>query len=201
MIDVYEEIGFFSKEECDKILNFSKIYKTEEMVRPSDVDNIDFETNRLDSKLGNDLTGKKYGKFYYVWDVWNDENSNWMFDKLINWFSVTAKIELSGNKKHNCSLHKYIKGDSFMRHVDLNIDFTERRWNLGIQLNENYDGGEYVIYNTDKKESTFSKKTGTVIAYKSHLEHEIKEITEGERWSIVMPISKNLLLEKNRNFI
>ena len=100
------------------------------------------------------------------------------------------------NKPAVCSLHKYSKGDSFMKHKDYNEKWPNRRWNLGIQLNENYRGGEYICYDTNDKEILLSKEVGTAIAYDASTFHEIKEIVDGERWSIVLTILKKDILEK-----
>jgi predicted 2-oxoglutarate/Fe(II)-dependent dioxygenase YbiX len=114
---------------------------------------------------------------------------------------MVSKIECNPNvKPYGCSLHKYSKGDSFTKHIDLNANFPDRRWNLGIQLNENYTGGEYVCYDENNNEIILSKEVGTAIAYNSTTLHEIREIHSGERWSIVAPIWKNWLLEK-RNLL
>ena len=67
---------------------------------------------------------------------------------------------------------------------------------MGIQLNDSYTGGEYICYDNIDNEIILSKETGTAIAYNSTTQHEIKEILSGERWSIVMPISDKVVLEK-----
>jgi hypothetical protein len=36
--------------------------------------------------------------------------------------------------------------------MDFNSNFPNRRWNLGIQLNDNYSGGEYICYDENNKE-------------------------------------------------
>ena len=197
--NVYQETNFFTKDECNKILNFSNIYKAEKTIRQLEP-NINFETNRIEQIVETDLNGKVRGKLFYVWDIWNDSNSKWMYDKLVNWFTETTKIKLTDTIRKNCSLHKYVKGDLFMRHIDLNEKFSERRWNVGIQLSEDYIGGDYILYENNKK-FIFSKNVGTIVAYKADIEHEITEIKEGERWSIVYSIPKQMISKNNSNFI
>jgi hypothetical protein len=41
-----------------------------------------------------------------------------------------------------CTLHRYTIGDHFAKHIDLAKGYEDRRYNLGIQLNEEYEGGE-----------------------------------------------------------
>jgi hypothetical protein len=190
---IYQE-KIFTKEECDKIISFQNIYL--DLIFRSKEPSIDLENRRIDD-VGAVIEGKKLGKFYNVWDIVNNTESKWMFEKLLNWFSNVSKIECNpNNKPYGCSLHKYSKGDYFTKHIDLNINFPERRWNLGIQLNEDYKGGEYICYDQNYKEIVLSKEVGTVVAYTSTTLHEITEILSGERWSVVVPVWKNYLLEK-----
>lgn len=80
--------------------------------------------------------------------------------------------------------------------MDLFKGFEERRYNLGIQLNDSYEGGEYVCWDDNDNEILISKQIGTAISYHCRIWHEIKEIKSGERWSIVMPIKKRHIIEK-----
>jgi hypothetical protein len=194
---IYQE-KIFTKEECDKIISYQNVYL--DLIFRSEEPSIDLENRRIDN-VGMVVKGKKLGKFFNVWDILNNNESEWMFEKLFNWFSEVSKIERNpADKMWGCSLHKYSKGDSFAKHIDLNANFPDRRWNLGIQLNENYTGGEYVCYDENNNEIILSKEVGTAIAYNSTTLHEIREIHSGERWSIVAPIWKNWLLEK-RNLL
>ena len=59
-----------------------------------------------------------------------------------------------------------------------------------------YNDDGYCDYDVDNNEIILSKEIGTSIAYSSTTEHEIKEILSGERWSIVMPITNNVIIEK-----
>ena len=190
---IYQE-KIFTKEECDKILSYTKIY-TDLPFRKLEY-RLDLANRRINefAKMEN---GKKLGKFFNVWDIVNDGESEWMFEKLFNWFSNVSKVERNpDNKPVGCSLHKYSKGDSFMKHMDFNSNFPNRRWNLGIQLNDNYSGGEYICYDENNKEILLSKEVGNAIAYDATTLHEIKEIVDGERWSIVLTILKKDILEK-----
>lgn len=186
----------FTKEECEKIIEFSKTYTDmpfREMEKTIDKDN-----HRIDQLVKN-LKDKKLGKFFNIWDIINDKNSEWMFDKLSNWFSNISGVELSNEKIKGCALHKYSKGDLFMKHCDMTNIFSNRRWNLGIQLNDEYIGGEYILYQNEEK-YILNKEQGTALAYKSDIEHEITEILEGERWSIVLSLSKEYIIEKRNLF-
>ena len=191
---IYQE-KIFTKEECDKIISYQNVYL--DLTFRDKEPSIDLENRRIDS--GKVLRGKKMGKFFNVWDIVNDAESEWMFEKLLNWFSKVSKIERNtDNKLYGCSLYKYSKGDCFSKHIDLASGFEERRYNLGIQINEDYTGGEYICYDKNNNEIVLSKEVGTAIAYNATTLHEIREIHSGERWSIVMPITKyNIIETKN----
>ena len=44
-------------------------------------------------------------------------------------------------------------------------------------------------------EIIISKEIGTALAYHCKIEHEIKEISQGDRWSIVLPLPKQAIIE------
>jgi predicted 2-oxoglutarate/Fe(II)-dependent dioxygenase YbiX len=70
-------------------------------------------------------------------------------------------------------------------------------WNLGIQLNTNYVGGDYICYNINNEVVNISKEIGNVVAYQSDVLHEIKEIASGVRYSMVIKIHSWELIHKN----
>jgi len=191
---IYQQ-KIFTKEECDKILSYRNIY-TDLPYREAEPI-IDLENRRIDQfiRLEN---GKKTGKFFNVWDIPNDEETHWFFEKIINWFSSVSNIRINDKKYYpmGCGLHKYSKGDLFQKHIDLTKEHLDRRWNLGIQLNEEYTGGEYICYDDSENEIILSKEIGTAVAYDAKTLHEIKEILSGERYSIVLSLTKHTIIEK-----
>lgn len=178
----YEKI--FDKDECNKIINYHKIY----------TDIIDHYPKEFTNGnvISDDLESFKYETYV----INNDSETSWFFDKLLNWFSEKNKIDLD-RKLRTCSLHRYVSGNFFKRHIDLSKGYHNRRYNLGIQLNEDYTGGEYVYWDNYENELLIPKEVGTAISYHCRLPHEIKEIKSGERWSIVMPISYYNIKEKS----
>ena len=53
---------------------------------------------------------------------------------------------------------------------------------MGVCLNDNYDGGEFVLYNPEEQ---LPKETGNIYTFPSVRLHEVKKIIKGERWSII----------------
>lgn len=177
----------FTEQECNKIIEYSKIYKN--------TDN-SFRLNPNVNIIDNRLTSADGVLSYYVFAIRNDLNTEWFFNKLINWFSLQSGIKLNPNQKiQMCTLHCYNTGDKFPKHTDLTREFEDRRYNLGIQLNNDYEGGEYLCWDDKNNEVLLSKETGTAVAYHCRIPHEIKEITNGKRWSIVMPILDSEIIE------
>ena len=191
---IYQEV-IFTKEECEKIIAYKEVYT--DLIWRSLEPAIDFENRRIDHHT-HTKGGKKFGKFFNVWDIQNDSNTLWVFERLLKWFNSVSNIDIDieGAKKiRGGSLHKYSKGDLFQKHMDLVIGHENRRWNLGIQLNEEYNGGEYICYNNDN-EILISPKPGTAVAYDATTYHEIKEITAGERYSLVICVTTDIIIEK-----
>jgi hypothetical protein len=184
---IYQHL-LFNEEECDLIKSYIKLQPTE----LSEYFNLSNNFNLVD---GNKLIASNTS--YRVFIIQNISETEWMFEKILSWFSHTNNIELNViNKVKYCTLHQYGIGDAFLKHIDLTEGFDTRRYNLGIQLNDSYEGGEYVCWDDDNNEVLISKQTGTALSYHCRIWHEIREITNGERWSIVMPIKKQHINEK-----
>jgi hypothetical protein len=184
----------FSKDECKRIVEYANVYTTQLDLVEADV------TKGLVSIDGNRV--EHINSFSYnLYNIPNNDNTNWMFDKLINWFEKISGISINRDGKMvDTGLHHYSKGDKFKKHIDLSSFHPDRRYNLGIQLNEDYIGGEYVCWDNMGKEIIISKETGTALAYHCKIEHEIKEISHGDRWSIVLPLPKQAIIE-NKNLL
>lgn len=185
---IYQE-KIFTKEECDIIKNYHKKYTDLKGWFPEK--NLDGQRIKHPKKLMS----------YDVFLILNNEETKWVFSKLMKWFSNTTGIKLNEkNEITHCTLHKYNVGDRFAKHIDLYDGHESRRYNIGIQLNDTYEGGEYVCWDDNGEEILISKEQGTVLSYHCRIEHEIKEITKGERWSIVMPIHTHNIIE-NKNIL
>ena len=53
---------------------------------------------------------------------------------------------------------------------------------MGVCLNNDYDGGELVLYNPEEQ---LPKEIGNIYTFPSQRLHEVKKIIKGERWSII----------------
>lgn len=182
----------FSEDECKKIIEYANVYT---MIDDKFNPDGKFVKNGDITIDGNRLSHRTSFS-YNFYNIPNNDDTQWMFDKLINWFEYKSGVQINRNgKMMDTGLHHYTKGDKFKKHIDLSSLHPDRRYNLGIQLNNEYEGGEYVCWDNMGNEIIISKEIGTALAYHCKIEHEIKEISQGDRWSIVLPLPKQAIIE------
>lgn len=161
----------FTKEECQKIINLSSVLlknERDESPRPISYD------------------------FY---SIGYNEESKWIFDRLNEYFTETTGIKVIKNLDA-VHLFDYSVGDRFVRHSD--IYYVNQTHNIGVCLNDNYEGGDFVLYEPEYR--LLPKKTGEIYTFKHSYEHEVLEVISGHRWSLIgfyfyehLNMRKNLL--------
>ena len=73
-------------------------------------------------------------------------------------------------------------------HTDMgNGDASTRKLGLSISLNDDYEGGEFMVFGNGEQQIALGK--GEAIVFSSFLPHKVKPITKGERWSLVAWVS------------
>lgn len=180
--------NYFTKKECKKIIQFHKIYKEYGFMYDWYNQTYD-KNNRI--KLNNTAA-------FCAYLIPNTPHTKWMFDKIHRFFEDNTGIKFT-KELLRCQLYKYTVGDVFPKHIDLSNVHPRRRWNLGINLNEEYEGGEYLCWNGMKEDDSLEiipKSAGTMCGYHSKQLHEIKKITKGERWSLVIKIESEFIDEE-----
>jgi hypothetical protein len=116
---------------------------------------------------------------YSAWKLLLNDDTKWIFDRIGLFF--TSKTNLKIKKDLNILyIHKYIEGQRFGKHNDIN--YKTQIHNVGVCLNDDYEGGEFILYNPDE---TLPKVPGTIYTFPSIQYHEVKEITKGEMLSII----------------
>lgn len=164
----------FSKEECSEIINLSNIFEP-----------------RHSSTL---FMREDFNYYYHV--VIRNEQTQWIFDRLSNYL----KTEYPTNKLYEMPeiyLHRYLVGNEFARHDD-STTHPDQLLNIGVCLNDDYDGGEFMAYNPFE---VLPKVVGTIYTMKSDREHEVKKIEDGERWSLILFLNKHHLNIGNTRLI
>jgi len=172
----------FTKEECEKIMNYSKIYNNIDGYYYNDEDR---------NQVGNRVEHSTKFFTYDAFILHNDDETKWIHDKMTNWFYKKTGIKFV-KEVPLLLMHKYSVGDKFLPHFDLMDDpkYKDRVWNFGIQLNDDYEGGEYNVWEPDGTKITFAKNQGNSVLYPATLLHEITEITTNQRWSLILNIVK-----------
>ena len=121
----------------------------------------------------------------------------WIFDYIWKYMDVYNEItglryDISGVE--SIQITKYEKGDYYDFHFDgkgshKNVVYEKvRKISMTIQLNEDYEGGEFKVAWCDKGQlltETLGKSKGTIILFPSILEHCITPVTSGTRYSLV----------------
>lgn len=111
-------------------------------------------------------------------------------DKIINQHYSHYKFKfpyLHTNTLKQIDLLKYEVGGQYDIHTD-HSDETQRTLTFILNLNEEYEGGDFIFYNQDNTEMKRVKcKTATCIMFPSSFQypHRIEPITKGTRYSIV----------------
>lgn len=149
-------IPYFTKEECNKIIELKD--KLSEVYRD--------DSDR--------------GISYTFWSIGNSDPYRWIFDR----FDKFLEYENPGLKVINqidaIHLFRYTKGNSFTRHKD--IYYSNQAYNVGVNLTDDYSGGDFILYNPDL---TLEKVAGKMYQFYHTREHEVTEIISGERWSLI----------------
>lgn len=115
--------------------------------------------------------------------TWNEE-TNFVFQRVQDW---TKELELDFKwiKPPWTEFRRYKKGDYFVKHDDTPWDhdgLPKRYFTIGIQLNDGYQGGDFVIDDLH----TMEKKAGNVTLWGIEVPHEVTLITSGIRETLVM---------------
>ena len=178
MIFIKQVNNFLTKEECDLII---KKAITETTLEESEV---------YSSKTGNVINhNSRKSKQSYL-------DLPEIKERIINYLSNEIKIKGKklGQLEKNFQFVKYDVNSHFDWHTDSNdSDMTKRFCTVVIQLNDEYEGGQLMY----KKDTTnfkyehdsvleFERGIGNLFVFNSSLEHAVKPITQGIRYSLVV---------------
>ena len=169
----------FTQEECDSIIKLAQ-----------SMEDVNW-----------DIVAKKYNGWYFNYC----EANSWVYNRLFEWMKeITGEIvDLDKLEKNAMEspmfVHRYKKGDFFIRHKDKMPNNTYYRiYNFGIQLSSDYEGGELLAWDDHENEYVFPKDTGTALFYSSEYAHEVKPITSGERFSFILILDSDYIKKENK---
>ena len=159
---IYQQ-KIFTKEECEKIISYSKEIK-----------------DTYDS-----LKEKIPGVNYFAYNIKNTKKYNWIFQRLLNFFTESTKLNIK-KLPNILHLHRYNENCVFVKHHDKN--YPSRIWNVGVQLSDDYTGGDLNLYYENKV--TVGKEIGNSYIFEPEIFHEVTKITKGTRWSLILFLEK-----------
>lgn len=156
---MFKQRVIFTKDECEQIIKYSEDI--------NDIYNSDIE--------------RRFGVNYISYNVYNVDKYNWIFTKLLNFFIEETDSKIKENPKI-VHMHKYDTGGGFIKHHDKNQ--PTRVFNIGVQLNDDYEGGELNLYYDNK--ITVDKIAGNCYIFRPEIFHEVLKVREGARWSLIL---------------
>jgi len=125
-------------------------------------------------------------------------NNHFLYPKLKFTIESLGYKELNDNPYHAMSL-LYPKNGFIFKHCDSEGNLNHRIISAVIFLNEEYTGGELLIYNGNKPTIT-KKKTGTLYLFDCKLYHEVTPILSGERKTLAL-FFDNTKITKGKSLI
>lgn len=120
-------------------------------------------------------------------------NTKWIFEKLKLFFEKETGIKIV-NLKEVIHFHKFIPGDWF----DIHNDERERRlFSVGVLLNDDFDGGDFKLYNPN--EIVLDKIAGNTYLFDVKIKHKITEVKNKDRYSLIWFLqNENLKLNNEK---
>ena len=130
---------------------------------------------------------------YYSQPINYSLETKWLFDRLKIYFEKETGLQIIKNKEE-IHFHKFVKGDWFGKHNDVR---DRRLYAVGVLLNDNFEGGEFKLYNPN--EIILNKEVGNTYIFDVTIMHEITPILEGERYSLLWFLeNKNIKTDINK---
>lgn len=169
----YENV--FSNEEIDTIV---KAGLTNELHKAK-VGGQDGKESTNINQRSSSISWLESEEFYWIYrrltDVILDANDKWF------------KYELDFIESLQFSV--YNKGDFYTKHIDhmyMGYGKTPRKLSFSVQLTDpkEYSGGKTLLYTSDEPFSIPQQK-GCITFFPSYVLHEVTEVTEGQRISLV----------------
>ena len=124
--------------------------------------------------------------------AWMGPNSDteWIFrrltDLIIDLNERFFKFDLFGFQEGCQFTHYKAPGAHYGKHVDTLAGQGVRKLSVTVQLSDptTYKGGELYLYAVEEGQK-LSAAQGTLLLFPSYILHEVKPVTQGERYSLV----------------
>ena len=186
--------NFLNNEEIDKILEYSK---TIEPVSANVNNEKEKEKYKIDSHIRNVNSGfvPRIRKSTIRWILLKKE-TNWLFKKIIKEihrvnqenFNYILKfvedLQLTEYNQDQKGFYSKHNDSGHNNHIGNYVDIRKLSFTIQLSDPKDYEGGELIIYDVNKKVSV-PKEKGTIIFFSSNLQHEVTPVTKGTRNSLV----------------
>jgi predicted 2-oxoglutarate/Fe(II)-dependent dioxygenase YbiX len=128
---------------------------------------------------------------YSAWHLERNGMTEWIFERLLTYLEQNTNIVLK-QPLSLIHLQNFQTGNKFEPHIDKRSEY-----NLGVCLNDDYGGGELICY---EPKIILPKVIGSIYTFYGTKVHEVKEVTYGERWSLIAFFNKDTI-ERKKNSI
>tara|TARA_R110000744_G_C19282526_1_gene553743 strand:- start:587 stop:1141 length:555 start_codon:yes stop_codon:yes gene_type:complete len=123
----------------------------------------------------------------------------WLYDIVFDYMrdaNVKANWNFEISAAESMQITKYGVGGHYNYHIDgygitpqdvpdnKFMHGKTRKLSMTINLNNEYEGGEFQFL--DDKKSLIKEKRGTVIIFPSYMQHRVKPVKSGTRYSLVV---------------
>jgi len=180
----------FTPEECDKLI---EIGTTSKNCTPlSRALTLGLTSDTIKNPDAKDNLSK-IRRSYISWIHSNAPENVWIFQKLTNMIKAVNdnlfKFDLVEIQSLQFTCYDGAEKGAYVKHVDqmLDSDGFPRKLSVSIQLSDekDYKGGDLLIHEGIKPTKTW-KNRGTAIFFPSYVLHEVKPVTKGVRYSLVI---------------
>jgi len=169
---------FFSEIECEKILQIKD------------------RIPKYEGKNKYNLEGKGV-YFNEYWLSNTTEDIEWITNKLILFIENSIKVKIK-HLKSDIAILEYNVGDKLGMHNDYNKSQEDFRvYTIGVLLNTNWEGGDFIIIDSKTNEKTIlDKKIGNTYLFDALSPHMVDEVIEGSRFSLITHIRNSEIVKK-----
>lgn len=106
-----------------------------------------------------------------IWSLLNKPEMKLLYDQI---------MELNEPFIDRCQVHEFSQDGFLGKHIDVqghqDYDYTAI-----IYLNDDYEGGEFYIYNNEENPALLKPPKHSLIITSCHIAHEVKVVREGKR--------------------
>ncbi|MBM4210527.1 MAG: hypothetical protein FJ187_08255 [Gammaproteobacteria bacterium] len=158
-----------------------------------------FSKEECDLIISLEKTDKKdwhfYDRKYESLAIIKTDTTEWIFNKLKNFFEDETGIKIISDK-NLIHFHTFTKDDKFELHDDIRDD---RVYSVGVCLNNDFDGGEFIVYNPLK--INLNKEIGNTYIFDVRIKHQVRKVKEGVRYSLLWFLQKKHLKFKTEKLL